>query len=238
MDITGWDSYDSWDNPDPANAIVINCLQQAIKERLFVLNIQTRWKFTEKEFLKDTNILHDTYLQILNGLVSLFDSYIKELNFLVDSDYISKSSYYTQRDYWQPPWVNLKSSFNNTKYTSIADEFNQFDVVNIEELFSQYQIFENIPPRGSLPSAWKNFVIGAKAILQELNAISSKGNDNLNIGTMGVRVRYGGSYRSSLTECVEQINSDLQNRASFNGTTTRLAGKRDFIGYVSVLRQM
>lgn len=39
MDITGWDSYDSWENPDPANAIVINCLQQAIKERLHILNI-------------------------------------------------------------------------------------------------------------------------------------------------------------------------------------------------------
>lgn len=69
MGLTGWDSYDSWDNPDPTNAIVINSLQQAIKERLFILNIQPAWKFTEKEFIKDTNILHDVYLQILKRFI-------------------------------------------------------------------------------------------------------------------------------------------------------------------------
>lgn len=190
MDITGWDSYDSWENPDPTNAIVINCLQQAIKERLHILNIQPAWKFTEKEFIKDTNILHDTYLQIVKGLFQLFDSYITKLNYLVDSQYIEKTSY-IEENYNRPPWVKPKTSFENTKYTSIADEMNQFEVVNIEQIFSEYQIFENIPPRGSLPSAWKNFVIGAKAVLQQLTAISSKFNNILFAGTMGIEVSYG-----------------------------------------------
>lgn len=243
-----WNSYDSWDDPDPANYIVMQCLAQAISERLrlFDTDPSNLSNIYNQSVTATDYICYDNFYRysIFNGLCQLYHFQTKYMKLFTDDTIIDNASLLFDRGdlpngdsgLYKPLFCKQKTTFSNTPYNSFKEQLAEFEILDFNALFEEYKIMQNIPPRYSPSWAWKQFVKGAKSILQQCNYISSKWTKSslIFIASMGIAVDYDSERTSSIQGAVNNINSDLSQYAEIDYNLTHSVPLGDYYSTITV----